>query len=94
MTTKEMSKLAQSIKSFEDIHKVYELFEEDGSLTYEGSKFLHEAEINDFDLYCNIKWNDHTKFHMRSRVGNYWYGGGEEEDNKYYKAWCELHGVL
>ena len=88
---KEMSKLVQSIKKFEDIHKVYDLFEEDGSLTDKGSKFLQEAEDNWAD---NIKWNDHIRFHLTSRVGNYWYGGGEDEDNEYYKAWCELHGVL
>lgn len=91
MITVNLSKLAQSINDFEDVHKEHGLFEDDGSLTHDGWNWLHDAEENWAD---DIKWNDYTKFHLRSRISQYWYGEGEPEDVEYYEAWCELHEVI
>ena len=84
----QLDELSQSIKNFEDLHKDYDLFEEDGSLTTEGWDLLHDAEVNWAD---DIKWNDYTKFHLRSRIAEYWYGNGEQSDIDYYNAWLEIH---
>jgi hypothetical protein len=83
-----LGELAQSIKDFEDVHKKNGLFENDGSLSGGGWDYLNDAEVNWAD---DIKWNDYTKFHLRSRLGEYWYGNGGEEDIDYYEAWLELH---
>lgn len=86
-----LSELAESIKKFEDVHKKYNLFESDGSLTTEGWQWLHDAEE---DWENDIKWNDYTRFHLGPRLGEYWYGesnSGEEADIEYYNAWLELH---
>lgn len=89
LTKKKLSKLAESIKSFEKVHADYDLFHEDGSLTQDGYDLLHDAEVN---WGNDPKWHDHEKFHLRSRLSDYWFGCGDEEaDVDYWEAWVELH---
>jgi hypothetical protein len=83
-----LSELAESIKNFEDVHCGKGYFNEDGSLTDDGWNLLHSAEV---EWGNDPKWHDYEKFHLRSRLENYWYGEGEEADNEYWEAWCELH---
>lgn len=83
-----LGELAQSIKDFEDVHKKSKLFEKDGSLSGNGWDLLHDYEK---DWSNDPKWSDHFTFHLRSRLGEFWYGNGQEEDIDYYEAWLELH---
>jgi len=85
---KKLSKEAESIKSFEKIHKSSNLFDEDGSLTPDGWDFLKYAEEHWGE---DPKWHDHEKFHTRSRISEYWFGEGEEADIVYWEYWVELH---
>ena len=85
---KKLSEEAQHIKNFESSHSGNDYFDEDGSLTPDGWDCLKDAETNWAD---DIKWNDYTKFHMRSRIAEFWYGEGEESDIKYWEVWNELH---
>lgn len=88
MTKQKLSKEAESIKSFEKIHKDCNLFDEDGSLTPDGWDFLKYAENHWGE---DPKWHDHEKFHTRSRIAEYWFGEGEEADIIYWEFWNELH---
>ncbi len=83
-----LSKEAESIKSFEKIHKKQHIFNEDGSLNDEGFQFLNYAEVHWGE---DPKWHDHEKFHTQPRLEDYWFGEGEESDNEYWEFWCELH---